>query len=323
MSDKIITFSTSDNNWGLQTEFFIARCEKAARVPPVRIKIKALTLAGLGLGLWTGCITAGGKPVNGLPANVEAKEGAQLTAVKIANRLRDAEKARETKTEAGEVFTFDRDIVIENFDSKGKLERRQTRRFRSFSDNRIPVLLLHDGKPPTPEQVEKERKKIVEHKLKFLGGGKPEELDAKGDANLLVRQIELYGDHFTPRLIGAETVEGRPAYILQFLLNPENRFKDSLVNTIMKHLLIKVWIDKEEFQIAKLEAELVNPLYVLGGLAGKVISFKLTAFQKRLTPEIWADWKVTAHIHGRLLWETHIIRFTSESSEFKPLPKTE
>ena len=107
------------------------------------------------------------------------------------------------------------------------------------------MLLLHDGKPPTPEQVEKERKKISEHKLKFLGGGKPEEQDSEGDANLLVRQIELYADHFTPRLIGAETVEGRPAYVLQFLLNPENRFKDSLVNTIMKHLLIKVWIDEK------------------------------------------------------------------------------
>ena len=35
------------------------------------------------------------------------------------------------------------------------------------------MLLLHDGKPPTPGQVEKERKKIVEHKLKFLGGGNP------------------------------------------------------------------------------------------------------------------------------------------------------
>ena len=182
---------------------------------------------------------------------------------------------------------------------------------------------FHRANHATPEQVEKERKKISEHKLKFLGGGKPEELDSESDANLLVRQIELYADHFTPRLIGAETVEGRPAYVLQFLLNPENRFKDSLVNTIMKHLLIKVWIDKEEFQIAKLEAELKNPLYVIGGLAGKVTSFKVTAFQERLTPEIWADWKVDSQIHGWLLWETYIIRFTSKSSGFKRLGKGE
>ena len=67
----------------------------------------------------------------------------------------------------------------------------------------------------------KERKKIVEHKLKFLGGGDPDKQDAQGDANLLLRQIELYADHFTPRLIGTETIEGRPAYVLQFLLNPD------------------------------------------------------------------------------------------------------
>jgi len=280
---------------------------------------QTLALCGLGLGLWTGCITAGGEAVTGLPINAEAKEGSLLTAVEIAERVRAAEKQREIKTEAGEVWSFDRDIVLENFDSKGKLERRQTRRFRSFSDNRIPVLLLHDGKPPTPEQVAKERKKIVEHKLKFLGGGDPDKQDAQGDANLLLRQIELYADHFTPRLIGTETVEGRPVYVLQFLLNPENRFEDSLVNLVIKNLLIKVWIDKEEFQIAKLEAELVNPLYVVGGLAGKVTTFKVIAFQKRLTPEIWADWKVSTHIRGRILWETQVIHFTSESSGFKRL----
>ena len=283
------------------------------------MKFLFLALAAVGLGLSTGCITAGGKAVGELPANAGANEGTQLTAVEIADRLRMAEKQRELKTEAGVVYTFNRDIVIKETDGKDKLMRRQTRRFRSFSNNRIPELLRYDGKPPTSEQVEKERKKISENKLKFLGDGKPDESDSDGDANLLVRQIELYGDHFIPRLIGIETVEGRAAYVLQFLLNPEKRFKDSLVNTVIQHLLIKVWIDQKEFQIAKLDAELINPLYALGGLAGTVKTFKLTAYQKRLTPEIWADWKVTSDIRGRILWETRVIRFTSESSGFKRL----
>lgn len=281
------------------------------------MKFLFLALTTVGLGLSTGCITAGGKAVGELPANAEANEGTQLTAVEIADRLRIAEKQRELKTEAGVVYTFNRDIVIEETDGNDKLMRRQTRRFRSFSNNRIPELLRYDGKPPTSEQVEKERKKISENKLKFLGDGKPD--DSDGDANLLVRQIELYGDHFIPRLIGIETVEGRAAYVLQFLLNPEKRFEDSLVNMVIQHLLIKVWIDQKEFQIAKLDAELINPLYALGGLAGTVKTFKLTAYQKRLTPEIWADWKVTSDIRGRILWETRVIRFTSESSGFKPL----
>ena len=286
----------------------------------MKFSFQALALAGMIPVLLTGCITAGGKAVEGLE---EMAGNRPLSAEEITHRLRAAEKRRETTTDAGEVYTFDRDIVIEEFDKKGKLKRRQTRRFRSFTNNRIPELILHDGKPPTPVQIEKEREKIRENKLKFLGGGKPDNSDSDGDANLFLRQIELYGDHFVPRLVGTETVEGRPAHVLQFLLNPKNPFEDSLVNMIVKHLLIKVSIDREDFQIAKLDVELINPLYAIGGLAGKVTSFKVTAFQKRLTPEIWADWKVTTDLRGRILWENYIIHFTSKSSGFKLLPKSE
>ena len=66
-------------------------------------------------------------------------------------------------------FTYQRDIRITDFDSEGEVERLQTRRFKSFTDNRVPVLVLRDGKEPTPEQVAKEHRNISKTKLKFLG----------------------------------------------------------------------------------------------------------------------------------------------------------
>jgi len=277
----------------------------------MRLLFPALLLAVL-LG-FTGCITAGGKPVQPMaPGTGEAN----LTADEIVKRLRQAEKVRGQQAEAGIVYGFERNIIIEDFDSKGQLKRRQTRKFRSATDNRIPELLQHNGKPPTPEQIEKERRKISENKTKFLGQGNPDET-GKGDANLLLRQMELYGDHFVPRLLGTGSVHGRPAYILQFLFEPSNSFKDPLVNLAIKHMFIKVWIDQEDFQIAKLEAELVNPLFAIAGLAGKLDTFTVTAFQKRLTPEIWADWKVDARANGWFLWKTFIIHFRSESKGFE------
>ena len=270
------------------------------------------------LTLCAGCYSAGGKPV-GLLAALRDFQEKPLTAREIADRVQKAEKARGERATEGVVFEFERDIVIEDFDVKGNLKRRQTRRFQSFTDNRDPVLTMHDGKDPTPEQVEKERKKIRENQVKFLGGGDPTQANVEGDADLLLRQIERYSDRFTPQLIGEETIHGRPTYILQFLFDSNKSFKDPLVNLILKHLLIKAWIDQEEFQIAKLDAELANPLYAVGGLAAKLETFKLTAYQKRLTPKIWADWKVTADIHGRVLWKWSTIHFRSESSGFNRL----
>lgn len=299
-------------------KFFIVRRCVIHRIRALKPVLRLLLL--MALCLCAGCYSAGGKPV-GLLSALRRSVEKPLSATEIADRMQASEKTRGKLTTSGTVFEFERDILIEDFDGKGNLKRKQTRRFQSFTDNRDPVLTMYDGKDPTPEQVEKERKKISENQVKFLGGGDPTQTNAQGDADLLLRQIERYGDRFTPQLIGEETVHGRPAYILQFLFDPKKKFKDPLVNLVLKHLLIKVWIDQKEFQAAKLDAELANPLYAVGGLAAKLESFKLTAYQKRLTAGIWADWKVTADIHGRVLWEWSTIHFRSESSGFKQLGK--
>ena len=276
-----------------------------------------------GLATLTGCISFGGKAVAPLTETGAGVNNTRpLTAKEISDKALEAEKRRESKTAAGIVFTFQRKIVINEIE--GKKKRLKTRTYQSFSDHRDPVLLLIDGKKPTPEQVEKERKEIHKHQIKIMGSGKSkEDPNRQGDTNLMVRNIEKHRDKFIPHLIGTEAINGRPAYILQFLHDPEKRFKEAMANEVLKHVLIKIWIDQKEFQVAKAEVVLANPLYVIGGLAATVTTFKLTAYQKRLTPEIWTDHRVSTFIEGRVLWTPHTITFSSESTDFKPLPKTD
>ena len=276
----------------------------------------------LGLSGATGCLTAGGAVVRGL--DPEANERVvPLTAEEIVERYRATERSRASATESGVVFTYQRDIRITDFDLEGEVERLQTRRFKSFTDNRVPVLVLRDGKEPTPEQVAKEHRNISKTKLKFLGAqakaGTAGEKKDEGDARLIVRQIEKYGEQFEPHLLGTESVEGRPAYVLQFFVKPGKTFKDPIVNLVLHHLIIKVWIDREEFQLSKLEAELANPLYAIGGLAAKLERFKVVALQKRLTSRVWADGEVRAEAAGRVLFDPFTVRFESTSSAFEPL----
>ena len=276
----------------------------------------------LGLSGATGCLTAGGAVVRGL--DPEANERvAPLTAEEIVERYRATERSRASAAESGVVFTYQRDIRITDFDSEGEVERLQTRRFKSFTDNRVPVLVLRDGKEPTPEQVAKEHRNISKTKLKFLGAqakaGTGGEKKNEADTRLIVRQIEKYGEQFEPHLLGTESVEGRPAYVLQFFVKPGKTFKDPIVNLVLHHLIIKVWIDREEFHLSKLEAELANPLYAIGGLAAKLERFKVVALQKRLTSRVWADGEVRAEAAGRVLFDPFTVRFESTSSAFEPL----
>ena len=246
-----------------------------------------------------------------------------LTAEEIVERYRATERSRASAAESGVVFTYQRDIRITDFDSEGEVERLQTRRFKSFTDNRVPVLVLRDGKEPTPEQAAKEHRNISKTKLKFLGAqakaGTGGEKKNEADARLIVRQIEKYGEQFEPHLLGTESVEGRPAYVLQFFVKPGKTFNDPIVNLVLHHLIIKVWIDREEFHLSKLEAELANPLYAIGGLAAKLERFKVVALQKRLTSRVWADGEVRAEAAGRVLFDPFTVRFESTSSDFEPL----
>ena len=275
----------------------------------------------LALASATGCLTAGGKAVRGLdPAASERT--VPLTAEEIAERYREAERTRATSTEAGVVFSYQRDIRITDFDTDGEVKRLQTPRFQPYTDNRVPVLILRDGKEPTPEQVAKEHRNIRKTQLKFLGGkkeGDDSHEKEEGDARLIVRQIEQYGEQFEPHLLGTESVQGRPAYVLQFFVKPGEVFKDPIVNLVLHHLIIKVWIDREEFQLSKLEAKLANPLYAIGGLAAKLERFKVVAVQKRLTENIWADGEVRAEAAGRVLFDPFTVRFESDSSAFAPV----
>ena len=276
----------------------------------------------LGLLGATGCLTAGGAVVRGLDPTANERV-VPLTAEEIVERYRATERSRASATESGVVFTYQRDIRITDFDLEGEVERLQTRRFKSFTDNRVPVLVLRDGKEPTPEQVAKEHRNISKTKLKFLGAqakaGTGGEKKNEADTRLIVRQIEKYGEQFEPHLLGTESVEGRPAYVLQFFVKPGKTFKDPIVNLVLHHLIIKVWIDREEFHLSKLEAELANPLYAIGGLAAKLERFKVVALQKRLTSRVWADGEVRAEAAGRVLFDPFTVRFESTSSAFEPL----
>ena len=283
----------------------------------------------IGPAVFTGCISFQGDAVTALPEDKHSlsdpkgkpapKINRLLTAKEIFNKSVDAEKRRKSKAEDGIIYDFQRKVVIDEVE--GSKKKHKTRTYQSFSDHRDPVLLLIDGKKPTPEQAAKDKKEVHKQRLKIMGRGKSkDDLDGKEDTDVVVRNIEKHRDKFTPRLIGTETVNGRPAYVLQLLPKTTEKFKDAMVNAALKHMLIKFWIDQQEFQVSKAELSLVNPMYIIGGLAATVKTFEVTAYQKRLTEDIWADHRVTTHIEGRVLWTPRVINFSSESSGFKRLP---
>ena len=290
-----------------------------------KIPMLVLFISSVGPPVLTGCQAIA--TVDPLPQDLqklkalaeaaEARGKKIITAEEIVEKTRDTEMRREATNKKGLVYTFLRNVVTEDLNSMGETTKHKTKTYRAFSDNRDQVLLKVDGRKPIPKEIEADQKENRKRQRRLLGGDE----EGKGDTQMRGRKFDLYRDKFIPRLISTEMIGGRPNYIIQLVPNPSHKLKSSVVDRMMSQMLAKLWIDQEEFQVAKAEIELAHPISFLAGIAASLKKIKFTIHQKRLTPEIWVDQNISALIDVRILLGNFRFRMSSKSSDFKPATK--
>ena len=177
-----------------------------------------------------------------------------------------------------------------------------------------------NGRPATPEEIQKERERSRKQKRRFLNAD-PMNPAATGGRkeNLMDRNITLFRDKFRPRLLGEESIRERPAYVLDLEPNKDYRIRHRIVDRIFNQLSLKVWIDQEDYEVAKLEAKLQDDVAFLGGIGGAVKDIKITVDQARLSANQWVDQAVRAFFDARVLWKSYHFGMQSESEEFRLL----
>lgn len=75
----------------------------------------------------------------------------------------------------------------------------------------------------------------------------------KARRTLIDRNVTLFHDKFAPRLLGREVLDNRFAHVIVLEPIKKYRVESRVVVRLMKQLSLKVWIDEEEYQVAKLE----------------------------------------------------------------------
>jgi hypothetical protein len=100
-------------------------------------------------------------------------------------------------------------------------------------------------------------------------------------------------------LVGRETVNGRPALVLDFKPAakslPVISYKDHFINKAAGRL----WVDEADYAIARGNIYLTQQVNVLGGLVGAIWKFTYS-FDRERTPEgLWFSRQVDWHLEGR------------------------
>ncbi len=103
--------------------------------------------------------------------------------------------------------------------------------------------------------------------------------------------------HFT--LAGQEMLNGHPALVIDFVPAkkdlPEHNLKDRFINKAAG----RIWVDADDYTLAKADLHLSRPVDVAFGLVGSIWKFDYGFERTRTDDGFWFTSKVNWHLEGR------------------------
>jgi hypothetical protein len=216
-----------------------------------------------------------------------------------------SEKENENDRAFNQHYAYTRMKVTEYRNARGELKKHEEKTSRN-SPALAPVAFR-----PAPSETKAEPEKSAGKK------------GAVTDANSNVRgkafekkdfalNDELLG-RFQFTLAGRETVNGRPALVLEFKPRksdlPERNIKDRFINKAAGRL----WVDEGDSVLVKAAVHLTEKVNVVGGLVGSIWKFDYGFDRVRTADGLWFTHGVDWHLEGREV----IVRRTVDYHEGK------
>ena len=158
---------------------------------------------------------------------------------------------------------------------------------------------FEEEKRKAREEDEKGRKRRVEQKA-AAEARRADRVSGDEDDPLVGRRrlSELIG-RFIIRVVGEETVEGRPAYVLDFSPDPSTPPAKSLGDRALNALAGRVLIDAVDFQVRSVVAHLTKPVKVAGGIAANVKEAEIVYTGQPLGGDLWFPCVVELRLTGK------------------------
>jgi len=106
---------------------------------------------------------------------------------------------------------------------------------------------------------------------------------------------------FEYQLVGREYVNGRPTILVNFKPNRSYKPKTDDAREL-QHVAGRLWISEDDHQLAKLEAEVIEPIKFLGGFLAKLQKGSTVAFElQKINDEIWLP------VRGQIVYDARVL----------------
>jgi len=198
-------------------------------------------------------------------------------------------------------WIFDHLHTTHDRNDAGEIQSTETRLYEVYplGGEQFYELVRAGGEPLSPPEQRKEasrKREFLEQAEKKAAGrnaGKDEDAGLKFNQALVSR--------YRAEVVGTETVGGRAAYVLRF----EPKSGSLPVRHRYDHVLNKshgkLWIDREEFVVLRIELELLEPVRLWAGLLGSVSRLRARLTLTELGGGAWYYRTMELYMKGRIL----------------------
>lgn len=228
----------------------------------------------------------------------------------IQKAVERADHARAVKPCAA--YTYTKVNVTEELDGKGKIKERKERVFQvNFSGGTTSVKLMEiNGHAPAPSDV-KYQTETQSSVHQFLG--QPTTAGESHDA-FLTAEIAA---HFDFALLTDCVVAGRRTYQISFRPKTPEPPVHAVLDRVLNRISGTLWIDAEEFEVARADIQLGSEIDFLGGVIGCLRKLAYSMTRVRLAEGVWLHSLSSGDFEGRKLFEAMRIKTKSECSNFQ------
>ncbi len=241
---------------------------------------------------------------------------AQTTATADGVIQKAVARAQRAEAKAGQPgFTYTKLTVTEELDPEGNIKERKERVYQVFFQDGSTELKLLSVNGRTPSEAEAKKLAVNQQQARQAAGASR---SAKGDnrENFLTAEIVA---RFDFKLVRQAPLNGRTAYQITF--QPKNPAPPArhAIERFLDRISGVVWIDAEDFEIARAEIQLGSEINLLGGVIGSLKKLAYTMTRTRVADGLWLNTSSSGDFEGRKLLEPTHIKTKSQSTNFRPM----
>ncbi|MEO8131106.1 MAG: hypothetical protein ABI822_28665 [Bryobacteraceae bacterium] len=205
-------------------------------------------------------------------------------------------------------YTLTQKSVEKTVGSDGllKFTSSKTKDIFFIEGDRYSRLIERDGKPLSPDEEKRERERFEKRLAAGKTAAKRKDQSAEREKRRQQQRefLKELPDAFTFKMLSPETIDGRPVWTIQ--ADPRPDYKPHAFEAkLFSKFRGKLWIDKGDYEWAKMELESIDTVAFGFFLARLAKGAHLVIEQTRLNDEVWLPKRVNIRYDARLALLKH------------------